>query len=924
MRRKIVLAFIIIFLFNRVWGQVSLFGIVSLETISQEPGFFIASANSIAISHQVYLPLVSKPSEPAWPMAGANPQRTSWTPEEVRGSLKPLWFKPFEPYISQKVQVIAVSGNLYISTAKGLYALDADTGADRWVYPTELPLGHSPTVQNDVVYVGGFDRKIHAINAHTGQPLWTFDAGGGFDTNPLVVEGKVYSGNRDGVFYAVHAEGQKIGQKAWSYKTDGPIHFSAAYKDGVVYFASDDSHAYALDADTGALVWKSEKLPGAGFHSWWPVIYQGRVIFAGSHNYRFIPPGEGGPLNSGLEKKDVFPNYASDPRGTLVGVLGQQPGEWADGTPTVDMSQPNVTPKGSTVAVTEYLETKPWRRTYFVLDQITGQEITYDFDHDNKPEYPPFLWFWNETGNRYPPLIGGDGVLYQSNTLYSDPAIPGGHITGWKIDTPIVSVPNSGWNAVDEPQAYAAGGNLIYWNRCCDRVGSAFDISQLGTTYNYFSYNLDEKLPGYNARYHNPDPNYTSPYAAFGGLNGVYGFHGDTNPPIPYKGKVYMHRSNAVIAFASQSNDPVALPLAKTVASEPNTSLLKKEDVKSELAVQLEQMLQAGHLRPGYRSSGGLDRRGVFQCGDDLLDYWHNSSETIYTLLRALPHLTPGLQQQVHAYLQYEFANYPPYEYNHIGWKDGAPREIFDLPLDIQADLINHSPEQQNYTFKNSGGWQSSGIWGRNPFMFYALWKYAEQFGNAEATFTASRELLESPPSDNVLLSMPQVHNAFIAGYLGYMELEKLAGAPESVSVKNEYLRLLQLRVDNFTKDSAYQNIYESKDGAYCRSLNVASNFMFLVPESAQHMRNHALAKVQEAIDEYENIAPYWFVSNFEDGFAETGSLHFYDRYALFQAKALILQEPLTELSKYLDVPGVAVGDLYYIQNLVAWLEASL
>src|SRR3974390_1299955 len=75
-----------------------------------------------------------------WPMAGANPQRTSWTPEEVRGQLKPVWYRPIEPYIPQKAQVIAANGMLYISTARGLYALDATTGATRWVFPTELPL----------------------------------------------------------------------------------------------------------------------------------------------------------------------------------------------------------------------------------------------------------------------------------------------------------------------------------------------------------------------------------------------------------------------------------------------------------------------------------------------------------------------------------------------------------------------------------------------------------------------------------------------------------------------------------------------------------------------------------------------------------------------------------------------------------------
>jgi hypothetical protein len=207
--------------------------------------------------------------------------------------------------------------------------------------------------------------------------------------------------------------------------------------------------------------------------------------------------------------------------------------------------------------------------------------------------------------------------------------------------------------------------------------------------------------------------------------------------------------------------------------------------------------------------------------------------------------------------------------------------------------------------------------------MFYALWNYAAQFGDAQVVFTASRDRLVSPPADDVLLSMPHIHNAFIAGYLGYLELEKLAGEPESMSIRDEYLRLLQLRADNFTKDSAYQSKYKSSDGAYCRSLSVSSNFMFLVPELAQYLGDHAVTEVQKAMDEYNALAPYWFVSNFEDGFAESGSVHLYDRHALFQAKALILQEPRDELSKYLDVPGMAVGDLYYIQNLVAWLEAS-
>jgi hypothetical protein len=49
---------------------------------------------------------------------------------------------------------------------------------------------------------------------------------------------------------------------------------------------------------------------------------------------------------------------------------------------------------------------------------------------------------------------------------------------------------------------------------------------------------------------------------------------------------------------------------------------------------------------------------------------------------------------------------------------------------------------------------------------------------------------------------------------------------------------------------------------------------------------------------------------------------HLYDYHALFLAKAYVLNESQAQLSKYIDVPAFARGDLFYIQNLVAALEA--
>jgi outer membrane protein assembly factor BamB len=483
-----------------------------------------------------------------WPMPGANLARTSWTPEEVPGKLKPVWFKHFKPYLSQKVHIVASYGLLFISTSEGLYAIDAETGNEVWIYRTELPLGHSPAISKGIAYVGGFDRKIHAIDAMTGQGLWTFTAGAGFSTNPLVVNGMLYAGNRDGYFYALHTEGPHTGQLAWKVQTGGPILYSAAYHKDIVYFASNDNHAYALNAITGDLVWKSDKLPGRGFHSYWPVIYRDHVIFSGSYIYRHTDPFSG--AHNKLDPVEIYP--AGSSRGDPIGKTGNEPGDWIKGTPTIDMS-----------AVVKYLQKYPHRRTSFFLNLSDGKE--YTFNHDGKPAYAPILWFGSENGTRYPPAVGPDGVIYQANHLHYDTWIPRGRVSGWKFGTPFVSSPSGSDTAIDEPIAYAIGGNIVYWKRCCDRMAGSLEVAREGGSYSDLTKWTYYDEGGNRLRR-------TLPELFDQGWDFAYWKHGDQTPPIPYRGKVYNIVNNAVVAFGPNGRDPVLssnMDVGKTTGEKP-------------------------------------------------------------------------------------------------------------------------------------------------------------------------------------------------------------------------------------------------------------------------------------------------------------------------------------------------------------------
>lgn len=889
--------------------------------------------------NNVYLPLISSPIPPSdsWPTIAANPQRTSYTPVEVTGFLNVHWYRPIEAYIPQNVQIIAEYGLLYISTSKGLVVLHANNGDLAWRYDTQLPLGHSPTVVGNAVYVGGYDRKLHALNALTGQHLWSFDgAEAGYATNPLVVNGKVYVGNRDGTMYAIGAHGTaQQGQLIWEYETDGPILMSAAYHNNTIYFASNDMYAYALNANTGTLIWQSEKLPGSQYQSYWPVIYSDKVIFPVAHAYRedrapgtrsITPPGGGiyGQYRQ-MQLDDVFPE------GPQIFDEPAPSQSWAHGFPAVDGRR-----------ITEYLEDnpqpgtykhKPWRRMFAVLNLSNGQEFTFDSDQDGFPEYIPATYWGTGSGNRYPPVVGSDGILYFGNS-YDCCSDAKGRVMGWNINFPRylsflgpIGAPVGGFASLAEPQAISVGGSYIYRNLCCDRIGDWTNyLSPNSQNGNAWSYSLSAEAPGYDSMW------YIAPGAisrhrgwyrgASQSVNAAYHNHGDQAPLIPYQGRLFAHRSNAIIAYGA-GNGPGQRPLLTANPGQDTAVTLTNTDIYNRLESEIQKIIDAGHLRPGYYNVAQFTYGG-------LETYFENPGDTLYTLSIAYPYLSSALQNQVRTYLQTEFNTYFDNEmYARTGWS-GAAREAMDLPPEVAADIA-----AGNYPPSASPG--AAFLWQYPHHNIYAMWKYAQNVPgvNVQTVYNLAKQVAENnypvptPPNgqNDYFRQQPYELNAWIAGHYGFLGLYNLAGSPPADAtlhnqINNELTTLLQLRATIFTKDS-YWVPGNQNFNYYKKHLDLARNFMFLTPELGNYLRQNRLAQVQAALDEYEYIAPYWFVSRYETTIGEGVMSNLYNYNSLFHARALILQQSQAELSKVLDVPAFARGDLLYIQNLVTALNAE-
>jgi outer membrane protein assembly factor BamB len=872
----------------------------------------------------IYLPIVQFQLGPDWPMAGANPQRTGWTSESVPGNIRALWVKPIVPYVSQHVQVIGAEGKVFVATGAGLYAFSAETGAQAWVYPTELPLGHSPAYSHGVLYVGGMDRRLHAVSAGTGQSVWTFTATGGFYSNPLVADGRVFATNRDGALYAVDIAN---GQQAWKFQTGNQILQSPAYQDGVLYFASNDGYAYAVSAQTGSQVWRSAtKLPSMGQYSWWPVIYQGYVIFTRT-------AFEGG-LN-GQESSWLFPTPISN---AVPGILGHVSGDWVPGETTLDV---RTNPNGQSLP--NYYETFPHRRNAVFLNRSSGQEVQFDIDSDGIVDAAPISWA-GDAGTRYPPIVSGyDGVLYfRTTNKVGTVSFASSTISGWKVGTPILSLPystvtgQSGYWPADEPAGISAAGNMIVGSLCCDRLVGAVDISRPNLTFpandptRQWRYVNSPGLPFYT-----PPSNIGIPVNYY--QEAVKFFWDPPNPailwnendkvgPAIYQQKVYTILGNALVAFGNGglgSNAPVLSPAPLATAPSLPPSLTD-QDLAARLEQEVAEMVAAGHLKPSFSYVGLLSSDVRFELDDYTLHYWHNPADTQTILLHARPHLSAALQQQVGAYLQAEMAAFSPAQFSHVGWTQGAQRDPYVYPPT--------DPRLFTLSFGQQPGSQFSG-WGFPPQNIYALWKYAQAgLGDSSALYNQVRNRLraritDTPDrpnlTDSYLASFPHVHNAYIAGYKGYVELAKLADRSPSEygPFETELNRLLSLRAQNFTTFPVPTSA-GSPDHDYFDTMITAWNFMYLTPELANYLYANAQPQVLSAISTYQAVAPYWMAAINGETQGENALMPYQQTYSLFQAIALVRNAPQAELEKYLDTPIVPVGDLYYIDNLTALIEA--
>ena len=165
---------------------------------------------------------------------------------------------------------------------------------------------------------------------HEPRPAWPRSDRMTFDRSyPIIAaDGKLFYG--DSVDCSVHALDAATGEQVWTFPTRGPVRFAPTYWEGQIFATSDDGFLYCLNADDGSLLWKKRGGPGdemilgnGRMTSRWParggvVIFDDTLYFAAG-----IWPSDGVSLYA-LDPKTGKTIWMNDTAGSIY--MGQPHG----------------------------------------------------------------------------------------------------------------------------------------------------------------------------------------------------------------------------------------------------------------------------------------------------------------------------------------------------------------------------------------------------------------------------------------------------------------------------------------------------------------------------------------------------------------------------------------------------------------------
>ncbi len=326
-----------------------------------------------------------------------------------------------------------------------------------WRYDAERSAASVEQIPQDLrlQWSRNFGPRTQAWDDPLNLDLMTYDR----IFEPIVIEGRLLVGFNDrDQLMALDAE---TGETLWSFHTEGPVRLPPAGWQGHVYFCSDDGYLYCVRVSDGQMKWRFRGGPGAQ-----KVIGNRRIISAW--------PARGGPV---LRDGTIYFAASIWPfMGTFIYALNAETGEvqWVnDGTGAQYIKQPHsapsfagVAPQGALVATEELLLVPGGRSVPAAFERKSGAFRYFEINAGGKGTGGSFVaaddqHFYVHTrlkGTRAFKLQDGVKTAFMPN----EPVLFGGQVYAAAMDgeTPVIQA--HGLNQQPQWQVEADGsGDLI-------------------------------------------------------------------------------------------------------------------------------------------------------------------------------------------------------------------------------------------------------------------------------------------------------------------------------------------------------------------------------------------------------------------------------------------------------------------------------
>ena len=124
-----------------------------------------------------------------------------------------------------------------------------------WSFECGDEIRGTPTIQENIVYVGSYDHNLYALEAATGKFIWKYPTDAGIVSKPVIYENNVFFGSED---HRLHVVLVRNGKVNWTYFTNGPVRSSPHIAEGHIFIGSDDGFLHAVNTITGRRAWQVE------------------------------------------------------------------------------------------------------------------------------------------------------------------------------------------------------------------------------------------------------------------------------------------------------------------------------------------------------------------------------------------------------------------------------------------------------------------------------------------------------------------------------------------------------------------------------------------------------------------------------------------------------------------------------------------